>query len=221
MRKVDPEKHAKKRQQILKAAEICFRRDGFRGASMSGICAQAGMSPGHLYYYFKSKESIVAAMTEAHLEGIEERFAVMTRKSDVVSAICDELDYFWRNRFSKKQQHAVLVQEVLAEASRNSSVAKLFHKRNRRMEELMAAFLQRGQKLKQVDQHILPDAAAAIICGVMTTPDNLFVREMASDKSDGLIMLQHMIRRFLAPANMPRPLKCPATRKKTPVRKRS
>src|SRR5690606_18810470 len=103
MRKVDPAKHEKKRQQILQAAETCFRRDGFRGASMADICAEAEMSPGHLYHYFKSKAAIVAAMTEAHLEAIAERFEVMTRKADVISAICDELDFFWRNRFKKRQ----------------------------------------------------------------------------------------------------------------------
>ncbi|QYU68460.1 TetR/AcrR family transcriptional regulator [Leptolyngbya sp. 15MV] len=51
----------KRRRQILDAALRCFRESGFRGASVSDICKVAGMSPGHLYHYFPSKEAIVAS----------------------------------------------------------------------------------------------------------------------------------------------------------------
>ncbi|AXW40894.1 hypothetical protein CJO89_22165 (plasmid) [Ralstonia solanacearum] len=46
MRTIDPVKHEKRRQEILAAADRCFRRDGFRGASISNICAEARMSSG-------------------------------------------------------------------------------------------------------------------------------------------------------------------------------
>ena len=68
MRKVDRAKYDEKRQHILEAAEGCFQRDGFRGASISDICAAAGMSPGHLYHYFDSKEAIIEAIFESRLE---------------------------------------------------------------------------------------------------------------------------------------------------------
>ncbi len=55
MRKLDPVKHEEKRREILAAAGRCFARDGFRGASISQICAEAGISSGHLYHYFASK----------------------------------------------------------------------------------------------------------------------------------------------------------------------
>jgi TetR/AcrR family transcriptional regulator, repressor for uid operon len=51
-------------QRILEAAKKCFVRSGFRGASMQEICAEAGMSPGALYRYFPSKESIIEAISE-------------------------------------------------------------------------------------------------------------------------------------------------------------
>ena len=52
-------------QRILEAAKSCFVRSGFQGASMQEICAECGMSPGALYRYFPSKESIVEAICEA------------------------------------------------------------------------------------------------------------------------------------------------------------
>ena len=68
MRKLDPVKHEEKRREILNAAERCFVRDGLQGASISSICAEARISPGHLYHYFTSKEAIVSAMIEVRLE---------------------------------------------------------------------------------------------------------------------------------------------------------
>src|ERR1700687_2268603 len=38
MRKVDQAKYDEKRRHILEAADECFQRDGFRGASISDIC---------------------------------------------------------------------------------------------------------------------------------------------------------------------------------------
>ncbi|MEP9350259.1 TetR/AcrR family transcriptional regulator [Xanthobacter sp. KR7-225] len=48
----------------MAAAMACFARDGFHGASMQKICAEAGMSPGALYRHFPSKEAIIAAIVE-------------------------------------------------------------------------------------------------------------------------------------------------------------
>jgi TetR/AcrR family transcriptional regulator, repressor for uid operon len=53
-------------QRILDAATKCFVRSGFRGASMHEICGEAGMSPGALYRYFPSKESVIEAISENH-----------------------------------------------------------------------------------------------------------------------------------------------------------
>ena len=48
-------------EAILEAALRCFRAEGFHGASISRICAETGISAGHLYHSFDSKEAIVSA----------------------------------------------------------------------------------------------------------------------------------------------------------------
>src|ERR1700726_4224170 len=94
MRKVDQAKHDEKRRHILEAAEGCFRRDGFRGASISDICAAAQMSPGHLYHYFDSKEAIIEALFELRME--REAAIVgeltLTPNADLITALCGWLD---------------------------------------------------------------------------------------------------------------------------------
>src|SRR5689334_25156866 len=64
MRRANAQLQSDRRAEILDAAERCVARSGFHQASMQDICAEAGMSPGNLYRYFPSKESIIAAIAE-------------------------------------------------------------------------------------------------------------------------------------------------------------
>ena len=60
MRRANAQLQSDRRAEILAAAQRCFVRSGFHGASMQDICAEAGMSPGNLYRYFPSKEALMA-----------------------------------------------------------------------------------------------------------------------------------------------------------------
>jgi AcrR family transcriptional regulator len=67
MPKVSEEHLAARRRQILDAALTCFSRQGFHGTPMQAIFDEAGLSPGAVYRYFKSKEEIVQAIAEETL----------------------------------------------------------------------------------------------------------------------------------------------------------
>ncbi|WP_313813891.1 TetR/AcrR family transcriptional regulator [Glutamicibacter sp.] len=48
--------------KLLQTALECFAAEGFRASSMRVIAARAGVSLSHAYYYFESKEEIVAQL---------------------------------------------------------------------------------------------------------------------------------------------------------------
>jgi len=52
---------AETRQLILETALRLFRERGYEGTTMRGIAAEAGVSLGNAYYYFKSKEHLIQA----------------------------------------------------------------------------------------------------------------------------------------------------------------
>ena len=56
---------AKRRGQILRAASIVFSRVGFHAANVSDVAAEARVSQGTIYHYFKSKEELFMAAFEA------------------------------------------------------------------------------------------------------------------------------------------------------------
>src|SRR6202035_3856468 len=92
MRKIDPGKHEEKRQEILEAAGRCFARRGFQGATISDICTEANISPGHLYHYFAGKEAIIAGMAEARLAFAAERFNRVAEGPDLIAALVAEIE---------------------------------------------------------------------------------------------------------------------------------
>jgi TetR/AcrR family transcriptional regulator, transcriptional repressor of aconitase len=69
MPKVSDEHLAARRRQILGAALVCFSRRGFHQTPMQAIFDEAGLSPGAVYRYFKSKEEIVQAIASETLGG--------------------------------------------------------------------------------------------------------------------------------------------------------
>jgi AcrR family transcriptional regulator len=69
MPKVSEEYLAARRRQILDAALVRFSREGFHRTPMQAIFEEAGLSPGAVYRYFKSKEEIVQAIASETLGG--------------------------------------------------------------------------------------------------------------------------------------------------------
>src|ERR1700679_4244557 len=69
-RRLDPAKTA----NILKMAKVVFERDGYEDAKMSDIALEAGVAPGTLYIYFKSKEALAEAMSDEFFCLIGSRF---------------------------------------------------------------------------------------------------------------------------------------------------
>jgi len=57
-----------RRTEILRAASRVFRRRGLAGAGMRDIAAEADLSPGNLYHYFRGKDEILFFCQQRALE---------------------------------------------------------------------------------------------------------------------------------------------------------
>jgi TetR/AcrR family transcriptional regulator, repressor for uid operon len=198
MRKVDPVKHEEKRREILEAAERCFVRDGFRGASISDICGEAGISPGHLYHYFASKEAIIRAMTDAGLEYATSRLSTMMQGSNAISALLSEFERS-KSAHGHRPASQAFIFDMLAEAVRNPAIADIVSEHSRALRSLLSAFLRDAQDRGQIDGALDPDLAAAILMSVIDGAKTLAIRDPELDMAKGIDVLKTLISRFLTP----------------------
>ena len=98
-----PSKGEATRALIMETALRLFNEENASDVSTNQIAAEAGISPGNLYYYFRNKEEIVRALFPAIREGIAEPLtypdgepiSAERMASDYVSAI----EVLWRYRF--------------------------------------------------------------------------------------------------------------------------
>jgi TetR/AcrR family transcriptional regulator, repressor for uid operon len=122
MRRANAQLRYDRRDEILAAAQRCFVRSGFHGASMQDICTEAGMSPGNLYRYFPSKEALVAGIAERDRAELAQQFAA----ADLSHGFFAVLEGMAHHHFARKPNEQVLLcTEVMAEARRNPEIARL------------------------------------------------------------------------------------------------
>ena len=196
MRKTDPVKHEKKRQEILEAAGRCFARKGFQGATISDICAEANISAGHLYHYFATKEAIIAGMAVARLAFAAECFNRGVEGPDLIAALVAEME-LGKGKAGRKG-HSLLF-EIIAEAGRNPAVAKILQEHSKAVRALLADVLRKGQARGLVDESLDADVAAAVLLSVLSGSKTLTIHDPKLDTKASAGLLQLLITRFLTP----------------------
>jgi AcrR family transcriptional regulator len=71
-----------KRARLITAARSLFYEHGVEATTLADVAAAADVPPGNLYYYFKTKRSLVEAVIAAHAAAIREDFARWERDAD-------------------------------------------------------------------------------------------------------------------------------------------
>ncbi len=129
---------AARREEILTAAAKCFGRDGFHATSISKISAAAGMSAGHIYHFFPSKEAIVIGIVERQVlewHRLLERFDPDEVNVQFVERMFAALEQRTRPEF------IAIWHEVLAETAHNPNVAAQVRKIDEEIRQRMAELI--------------------------------------------------------------------------------
>ena len=194
MRKIDPVRHEQKRRKILQAAWRCFLRNGL-GASTAEICAEAVISPGHLYHYFESKDAIVAALATAKLDEATERIKrSITAGVPALDTILSEVGQLTDSR--RRAEFALLF-EMLAESTRTPAMARLLQDSSRQVRKLLATVLQHGQACGEIDPTVEPELAASVLIGVVDALRAMRLRAPDLDASKVAALFETAVRRLL------------------------
>ncbi|HEY2008929.1 MAG TPA: TetR/AcrR family transcriptional regulator [Rhizomicrobium sp.] len=197
MRKVNPVKHEEKRREILIAAQRCFARDGFQGASTSEICKEAKISPGHLYHYFASKEDIIKAIAKMRLDIATERYVRMLEGTDAITALLSEVD---TSNLAHGRANSNLFFAMMEEAGCNPAVAKIMRENSRKIQEMLADYLRKGQASGQIDRCLDAESTATLLMCVFDGMKTLTIHDPKMNMDKAIGVLKILITRFLAPS---------------------
>lgn len=138
-------KGEERREQLLAAAQKCFESNGFHGASMSQLSKEVGMSPGHIYNYFESKDAIIEAIVDRELERILGNIKRLeSAEGDITDELLDHLNESVEQGLNSS--HSALMLEVAAEAARNPKVAAKVHAADAKVRAKMRAALLASRK---------------------------------------------------------------------------
>jgi TetR/AcrR family transcriptional regulator, repressor for uid operon len=168
-----------RRRQIVAAARACFGRRGLRQATMADICAEAKMSPGSVYRYFRSKEEIIAAIADdERAEGVAyiARFGEYPSLVDGFAAMMEEF-----GSQMDDPADAALYIELYAEATRNPDVAREVAGTDRAVTDALTEVITRDQAAGKIDPELPPRVVAEILIAVN---DGLCIRQSLNPAAD-------------------------------------
>lgn len=164
MPKVTQEHADARRQQIIDAAYRCFAQKGFHQASMRDICAEAGLSAGAIYTYFKSKEDIIEASFAFDYQRSLPLFDNAAKAPDPMAAIDELIDVFIAGLQSAAELGADRVNiQGWGEALVNPRLMSPLRESIQGFPKLLARLIRRAQKAGAIDPKIDAEAAGQLI----------------------------------------------------------
>ncbi|MEL6470933.1 MAG: TetR/AcrR family transcriptional regulator [Cyanobacteria bacterium J06623_4] len=158
----DEESFQKKRLQILDVAAQCFIESGFHGTGMAKICKAAGISPGALYRYFPSKESMIEAIVEQERADADLFLADLAQaknKAKGLAKMMSDAVLF----LAKTRSYCQLSVEISAEAARSEVIAQLLAETDTNLIEALMAAVEKGQVAGDIDETLAPETTAQLL----------------------------------------------------------
>lgn len=156
----------KRRKAILDAAVTIFDSHGYAATTMEAVAAQAGISKGSIYNYFKNKQDLFVSVMAGVLEGEDQFSRELVAKdmsaSDKLSAYLDD----WFDRLAYYRKLGGLILEFWATAARgdrDGAFRQIMGQiRQLEMEHLMA-ILRQGWESGELGDAFRPEIAAPLI----------------------------------------------------------
>jgi AcrR family transcriptional regulator len=183
-----------RREQILTAARRCFLRNGLHNTSMQDLIAEAGLSVGAVYRYFKSKNEIISAISEVVAGGLSAALEELAaRELPLLEAVSGMLDI--ADAQLGPDGNFPLVLQVWSEAVLDPAIGAIVHDRYTELRRPFRTIAEQAVARGELDPDTDPDAMAAALFGML--PGYALQRQLvgAPDKQTYLVALRALINR--------------------------
>ncbi|MDY0132307.1 MAG: TetR/AcrR family transcriptional regulator [Desulforegulaceae bacterium] len=103
------------KKNIIKSASKLFTEKGVEKTSLAEISSKAKISKGTLYYHFSTKNDLVFAVTEMHMEKITQNLLNLLNTGDPPEEIVGKLFETVPDSITRSRLHIYLVREAVTE----------------------------------------------------------------------------------------------------------
>jgi AcrR family transcriptional regulator len=139
-----PDVSQERKQQIMDAALKVFSREGLHTARMDDIAEEAGLSKGALYWYFNSKDKIIASLLTTFFDREFSKIEEWVMQDDSARNLLQSLiDLIVEDLLSVKPFMSILY-EFWAMSFRNKRIGKFIRESMHRYLDLIIPVVQRG-----------------------------------------------------------------------------
>ncbi|MEJ2486829.1 MAG: TetR/AcrR family transcriptional regulator [Anaerolineales bacterium] len=139
-----PDVSQERKQQIMDAALKVFSREGLHTARMDDIAEEAGLSKGALYWYFNSKDKIIASLLTNFFDREFSKIEEWVMRDDSARNLLQSLiDLIVEDLLSVKPFMSILY-EFWAMSFRNKRIGKFIRESMHRYLDLIIPVVQRG-----------------------------------------------------------------------------
>jgi len=164
---VERDRAAARRRKIVTTARRLFIENGFHATGVAQIATESGVAVGQIYRDFASKEAIVASISEADcIDFLAHDTLLREIDNGNIEAI-----WAWLRDFLDRghAESGILITEILAESTRNPTIATIFERSRRDVRSTMLVAL---EALAPGEEHaarrmVLADLVLALSLGLL------------------------------------------------------
>lgn len=199
MRTVNPGRVAKQRQGIVFAAIRAFSRVGLAESSTNDICREAGISPGRLYYYFKSKDVLIDEVIHyvfnfSHLSS-EHLLLQSDQTEDVVDGLVRVYEAIDRYLADAGLSNRLLF-EIISSSERRPKLSRLFRTEYEATVKILQESLRRRQQAGTLRPNVDTGSLAERLLLVST---GTRASTLLADKFNSLSQLRRALEAIILP----------------------
>lgn len=170
MPKVSDAHRAARRDQILAAAARCVAREGFHKTTMAAVIAEAGLSAGAVYGYFKSKNEIIKAIADRALGQAAHHLHDLVEREEPVHP-ADAVEVFLRQVTAPVVEGGVdlprIAVQAWAEAVRDPEVHALAREKMLALRDALESVVLRCRRDGTLPADLDPEQAAQVLFGLL------------------------------------------------------
>jgi AcrR family transcriptional regulator len=200
-----------RRDQIIAASRICFRKHGFHGAGMAEIAKTSRLSVGQIYRYFANKDAIIEEIVRRI---VFKKISLMTGNAHNLRQMAENLAHrrigslhveHPRNASPERSleqseiDHALML-EVTAEATRNPVVEQIWRDAEGQL------FNEAKAMLARTYSHLSDDELAARVEILAVICEGTAFRHLTTQHADPIhldVLYDRLFSRLFDPAMLP------------------